>query len=173
MESVVDQDLLLELGHLGMTARIKRLSESLSQGIRELYRAERLDLEPSWHLVLLMLADRGHASVTEVAAALRLSQPAVTKMIKKMAAAGYLEVAEDDGDRRRKVLRLSRRAKAQLPVFERVWEAGRASVEELLEGNEAFLEGLELLERQLRTTGFKDRALERLHRDALEEGDKA
>ena len=48
-------DYLGAMKHLGLTARIKRLNDALNYGIKDLYKSEGLDIEPSWHLVLLLL----------------------------------------------------------------------------------------------------------------------
>ena len=81
----MDADYLKTLGHLGVTARIKRLSDTLFYSIRELYRQLGVDMEPSWHLVFLILKQEGKVTMQELSNQLHLSKPAVTKMIKKMA----------------------------------------------------------------------------------------
>ncbi len=43
----MEQDFLKELEFLGVTARIKRLSDSLFYSIKGLYASENIDLEPS------------------------------------------------------------------------------------------------------------------------------
>lgn len=158
----MDRDLLRELHHLGLTARIKRLSDSLSASIRQLYQAQGVDLEPSWHLVFVLLKERETATMTEIAAALHLSQPAVTKMIKRMASRGYIDVVDDERDGRKKRLQLSHKARRELPRFEQIWDAGRRAIEEMLETNQGFLEALERFEEEVRSKSFRDRALERL-----------
>lgn len=157
----VNDDFLRNLGFLGFTARLKRLSDGLTADIRELYRAQDIDIEPSWHLVFLFLEDRT-ATPTKIAVSLNMSQPAVTKMIKSMVAKGYLDVAEDDADGRKKNVRLSPRARRRMPAFEKIWEAGRAAIEDVLGGDAAFLGDLEALEDEVAREGFTDRAVARL-----------
>jgi DNA-binding MarR family transcriptional regulator len=157
-------DFLEELGHLGVTARIKRLSDALTAGIKELYRAEGVDIEPSWHLVFLFLKDRRSATLTEIADSLRLSQPAMTKMIRRMHDRGYLIVARDRADTRKRNVRLSVRARRRLPRFERIWAAGRASIGEILAEDAAFSEGLAAFESRIREKSFDERAAAHLGR---------
>ncbi len=153
-------DLLRELRYLGITARIKRLSDGLSCSIKELYREKGVNIEPSWHLVFLALKRRETATMTELAAALQLSQPAITKMIRRMIERGYLDAVEDGRDGRKKQLRLSEKAIDELPRLEAIWDAGQKAIEQMLETNQAFFVALDKLERQVRRKSFKTRALE-------------
>lgn len=153
---------LRELEYLGVTARLKRLSDAFSTSIRDLYKAKGLDIEPSWHLVFLMLKSGEQYMLTEIAEAFQMSQPAVTKMIASMMKKGYVTMARDDSDGRKKALRLSSKARRRLPGLETVWAAGRGAIGELLASNKSFLDSLEKLERELERKNFADRALERL-----------
>ncbi len=156
------KDLLRELGHLGVTARLKRLSDSISYSIRKLYEAKGFDIEPSWHLLFLMLEQNGTTTMTEIADAMQYSQAAITKIIKKMVKKGYVELSTDDADQRRKLIQLTPQAKRKLPQFKAVWQAGQAVIAEMLAGNEAFLIGLTHFENQQDQSEFSDRVLLRL-----------
>ena len=157
-------DFLRELEYLGVTARLKRLGEGLSASIRELYRAGGVDLEPSWHLVLLYLQGRT-ATPTEIAASLDLSQPAVTKMVNRMVRKGYLDVEPEGADGRKKNIRLSAKARGRMPDFERIWEAGQAAVRDILGHDTAFLRQLEAFEDRVGRKGFAERALDHLGKE--------
>ena len=47
----MENDFLGELKYLGITARLKRLSDNISTNIKELYKEKDLDIKPSWHLI--------------------------------------------------------------------------------------------------------------------------
>lgn len=158
-------DFARELRYLGVTARLKRLSDAFSASIKELYQANGVDLEPSWHLVLLFLKRHSTATMTEIASSLDISQPAMTKMISRMLRKGYLEVVRDETDSRKKNICLSALAVERLPVFERVWRAGQESIREILRTNPELLSALDLLENEIRRKSFKERAMERLGDD--------
>lgn len=158
----MDDDFLRELEYLGVTARLKRLSDAFSTGIRELYKAAGVDIEPSWHLVLIKLKRQGQGTMSELAEAFHMSQPAVTKMIGRMVQKGYLTVSRCEKDGRTRVLRLSTKAERRLPQFEKIWRAGRASIREMLRSNRDFLQGLDKLEAEVRRRDFKDRAMKHL-----------
>ena len=156
------QDFLKELEFLGVTARIKRLSDALFYSIKELYKIENIDLEPSWHLLLLILKRERKMSMVDLASALHLSKPALTKMANKMAHKGYLNINPDAVDGRRKVVSLSKKALSMLPKFERIWEAGQKAIQEMLTDNPAFMSALAAFEKQHAEAPFSQRALKQL-----------
>lgn len=156
------KDFLKELEYLGVTARLKRLNDNVSASIKELYKAENIDIEPSWHLLLIFLKKRKLSTMSEIAEEFNYSQAAATKMITRMVNKGYIETAVDGNDSRKKNLRLSKKAKKELPKFERVWNAGQNSIKEILKTNKDFLAGLEDFENKLNSKSFSDRALEKL-----------
>lgn len=158
----ITNDFLRELGHLGVTARLKRLSDSISYSIRYLYQEQGLDIEPSWHLIFLLLEEQETSTMTEIATALQYSQAAITKILGKMKAKGYLEFSMDPADQRRKLIRLSAKAQERLPQFKKVWAAGQQSIAEMLEGNRAFLQGLTAFENQQQQLAFANRTLKKL-----------
>ena len=151
-------DYLKDLGYLGVTARIKRLSDALSSGIKDLYLANNVDIEPSWHLLLLYLKEKKQSTLSEVAEAFRFSQPAANKMITRMLKKGYIDITVDDKDNRKKILRLSAKAKKNMPKFEKIWDAGQNSVREMLKSNHDFLSSLDIFELQHESKNFAERA---------------
>ncbi|MBX2872180.1 MAG: MarR family transcriptional regulator [Saprospiraceae bacterium] len=158
----MQQDFLRDIGYLGVTARLKRLSDSISYNIKTLYREQGLDIEPSWHLIFLWLEQEGTSTMSEIAAAMHYSQPAVTKMLNKIEARGYLTIHTDPDDQRRRLIQLSRKAKAQLPQFKQVWQAGQEVIEEMLCQNQSFIPGLAAFEDQQEKQAFTARVLGRL-----------
>lgn len=158
----MSDDFLKELEYLGVTARLKRLSDAFSTGIRELYKAAGVDIEPSWHLVFIKLKRQGQCTMTELAGDFHMSQPAVTRVIGRMVRKGYVTVSRGEQDGRTKVLRLSAKAERRLPQFERIWQAGKASIRDMLRANKNFLGCLDKLEAEVRRRDFRERAMRHL-----------
>ncbi len=158
----MSNDFLRDIGHLGVTARLKRLSDSISYSIRVLYQEKGLDIEPSWHLIFLWLEEQEISTMTEIAIAMQYSQAAITKILNKMKVKGYIEFTLDPEDQRRKLIRLSAKTKERLPQFKKVWEAGQRSIAEMLESNTAFLQGLTAFEEEQQAEAFANRVLKKL-----------
>jgi len=160
----MENDFLKDLKFLGMAARLKRLSDTLSASIKDLYKERGIDIEPSWHLIFLYLKKKETSTMSEIAEALHYSQPAVTKMINRMKKKGYLDVIRDENDTRKKNLRLSKNAKKRLPEFEIIWAAGQKSIQEILQSNTDFFNYLEHFESEIEKESFKNRALRNTNR---------
>jgi DNA-binding MarR family transcriptional regulator/GNAT superfamily N-acetyltransferase len=126
-------DYLSSLGALGFTYRLRRLADRMQESGRRLYGALDLPLEPNWHALILFLDQHGTVSVTEAAAALRVSHPAIIEMARRMEAAGLVVAAKDPGDGRRRVLRLSPEGLSRLPEFQRLWGTISDEIDELID----------------------------------------
>lgn len=156
------KDYLFEIKNQGITARLKRLSDSLFYSIRELYQESELGIEPNWHLIFLMLKEKETCTISEIAGAMQLSQPAIFKMINKMKNLGFIQVSTDEKDNRKKLLCLSEKALRDFPKFERMWLAGKQAMTEMLEQNPHLLDALLIFEQQIHEKSFKDRMIEKL-----------
>ncbi len=156
------EDYLKELGNLGLIARLKRLSDSMLYSIRDVYKMKGFEIEPNWHLVFLSLKKHNTRTMTELSDAFGLSQPALVKIINKMKKKGYLDFIKDVNDSRKTQLRLSQKAKNELPQFEKVWSAGQTSISIMINEDKEFLDKLEDLELQLKQESFKERILKQL-----------
>ena len=114
-------DHLADLGSLGFTYRTRRLADRIADAGRRFYEAVDVPLEPNWHALLLYLDAHGPVPVTEAAAALRVSHPAIIEMGKRMEAKGLVTTASDPADGRRRVLALSAEGRERMPEFRRLW----------------------------------------------------
>jgi len=153
-------DFLLDIEYQGITARLKRLSDSMFYSIRELYAEKKLEIEPNWHLIFMLLKENKVSTITEISKVMKLSQPATIKMVEKMKQKGFIDIVTDNRDRRRKLLQLSEKALKELPEFEKVWLAGKKAMIEMLAENQEFLSSLKKFEEQNKQMSFKKRMLE-------------
>lgn len=158
----MENDFLKELEYVGLIARFKRLSDSMLQSVRDLYDLKELDIEPNWHLVFLILKKHEQRTMTEMAEAFQMSLPGVHKMVRKMRKKGYLEITKDEHDSRKRQIQLSEKARDKLPMFEKIWAAGRDSLKEIIEETD-IREKLKTVEQRLEHTNFKDRVLRNLN----------
>ena len=158
-------DFLNELKYLGITARIKRLNDALTYSIKRLYESQDMDIEPSWHLILLLLKKNKQLSSIELSKRIQISQPAITKVIKKMIAKGYVKQTMSSVDNRIKIIELTVKSHQNFPKWEKVWDAGQNAIAEMLADNAIFFNALSAFEAQQMQLSFKERAQRLLERE--------
>jgi len=156
-----NKDFVKELGYLGLTMRLKRISDAMMHEGRRLYNDLDVDIEPNWYVIFKLLKSRGAMTVTEIADSILMAHPSVITITNKMMNSGYLISEKDENDSRKRVLDLSDRAIKMLPEYEKIWEAGENGIEKAMEGHNA-LAFITALEDQFFTKGFKERTLEQL-----------
>lgn len=134
---------------LGFTARIRRINELMVDLSRSIYKEMEIDLEPNWHLVLLLLEEKQHLPVCDVARYLGFTHPAIIKLLKKMEARGYVCKEKDSVDNRKQLVRLTQKAKERMPEFKQIWTIIVDTLSEYI--SEEFMLDLAKLENKMRT----------------------
>ena len=114
-------DHLATLGALGFTYRARRLADRIIEAGRRFYDQAGLPLEPNWHALLLYLDEHGTVAVTEAAAALRVSHPAVIETARRTEANGLITTSSDPADGRRRMLALSDEGRRWMPEGKATW----------------------------------------------------
>lgn len=160
-----NQDFVSDLGYLSLAVRLKRLSDQMMHGARQLYKQHGLDIEPNWYLIFKLLQEKDCLSITQIGEELRFSHPSVISIVKKMKDKGFLSCTTDTSDSRRQLVRLSKKAMDQLPRFEAFWQAGERSIMTLFSEDDNFLERLCQLEQQYQQTDFMTRTLNELNNE--------
>ncbi len=155
-------DFLRDLGLLALGSRLRRLSDRLIASGSEIYRSQRLDLDPGWFPLFRLLADRGPQQVGEAARTLGLTQPAVSQTARAMEVRGLLQVRRDPTDARRRILDLSRSARGMVPSLRELWLDIEAAITEVVESTGVdLLATLDGIETSLQKADLAERTLRR------------
>lgn len=157
-----NRDFVSELGCLGFTMRLKRISDALIHDGRRMYREMGLDIEPNWYVIFRLLKREGRLTVTEIADRILWAHPSVIAITNKMIKAGYLHSIRHETDNRKRELDLTKKAEEMLPQFERIWDAGERGVIQALKGTDA-MEIIATLEERFFSKGFRERTIEQLN----------
>ncbi|WP_350287344.1 MarR family transcriptional regulator [uncultured Croceitalea sp.] len=155
-------DLIRQLNHASLDARLKRISDKMSHSVRAMYKKMALDVEPNWYLVLTIVNKAPDVSVMEIAHQLRFTHQSVINITNKMVAKGYLKNMKDTHDKRKTVFQLTEKATQKLPLFTQIWDCGTAAIFESLNGDVSIIQHLNTLETNLEELSFGDRILEKL-----------
>lgn len=154
-------DFAKELGCLGFTMRLKRLSDALIHDGRKLYKHLGIDIEPNWYIIFRLIKKEGEMSVTEIADAIQMAHTSVISITNKMIKSDYLYSTPCKKDSRRRVLNLTKKSLDKLPALEQIWDAGERGIISALSETDA-MNILLVLEERFKEKGFKDRTLEKL-----------
>lgn len=162
------RDFVIDKGTSAFGTRLRRLSERLDRDVRELYRLNGIDFEPSWYPVVIALAEIGPMSVGDLAARMRITHAAVSQIRAKLLKAGLVRVRADVEDQRRQMLQLTEKGRALVNRLRPLWAAIAQSTERLcrdhapeilaqLTAIDVALDQRSLLERVTETTDRKSR----------------
>lgn len=122
-------DILREGRHLFLGSRLKRLAEQMQADVILVAQRAGLPIQPGQYPLLAALDERGPQTIGELALAMRMSQPAVTKNAGRLAEAGLVEISRSDSDRRQKRVSLSADGERAMAVSKReVWPLIEAAV---------------------------------------------
>jgi len=116
-------DYIRSLGPLVLDHRFRRIKDALLQAADALYRQHGHECRPRWTSTIQLLEREGSLPVTEIAARLRLTHPAVIGITDEMLTAGFIRESRDEDDARRRLVTLTRKARRALPELHRLWAA--------------------------------------------------
>src|ERR1041384_7904245 len=106
---------------LALASRFKALSESLYATANAAYREAGIEIDAHWFPVLRYLHVRGPATVTEIAAEIGQTHPAVSQLAAKLRKTGLITRRTDKADARRGLLELTSDAERKLDKLGPVW----------------------------------------------------
>lgn len=162
-------DVIRDLGHLTLGTRLKRLGERLQTQTQVLLEGAGIGL-PASHFPILASLDRlGQLNVGEIAEAVGMSQPGVTRMLDKLQSDGLVKSTAAPGDRRVRTITLTAAGEKLVASSKRtVWPLIESAVASACDGPaEALLPALAALEDSLLDASLSARA------DRLRSGRKA
>lgn len=150
-----------QFGGLSLGSRLKRLSDFLFAEVEAIYKELSVPFSPTYFPVLRLLQKEGGKSVVELAEALRLSHPAVSKQIARMEKERYVERTLDVQDQRRSVVRLSEYGEQVLNEAEPCLQQIKREVDRLSSQCDGdFLSSFEQFERIAFARGVKQAVVE-------------
>ncbi len=156
------EDIVAELGHLFLGTRLKRLAERMQADVLKVAAAAGLPIQPSQYPVLAVIDRHGALTVGEIAEALGISQPGVTRNVARLIDLGLIEIRRDGRDQRQKSLSLTEAGRAAMDTSRRVvWPRIDMAVAAMCEDiSGPFLTQVSAIERALDERPLDRRAME-------------
>jgi DNA-binding MarR family transcriptional regulator/ribosomal protein S18 acetylase RimI-like enzyme len=127
-------DIVTERGLLFLGSRLKRLAERMQADVAQVPERAALPIQPGHYPLLATLDRYGPLTVGELAEAMQISQPAVTRTLSRLVAIGLVEARREQRDQRHKTISLSAAGRtAILRSKLLVWPRVEAAVSDMLE----------------------------------------
>lgn len=161
--NLADMAGLPDYGGLLLGSRLRRATEDLFAGVDAVYRAHGVELSSRAFPVLFLLRDIGPVGITELAAHLGQSHPAVSQLSRTLLEHGVVTARADPADERRRLLALTARGTAMMEKLAPIWRALVGAVADL--GSDAGIDlvaAVGALEAALARRAFADRITDRL-----------
>jgi len=156
-------DLFVELGHLALASRLKRLGELLQSQVSEVYAEEAMSFRARWFPVLIALSRTSPLSIVQLAAILGLTHTAIAQIAQEMEGQGLLGSQQDPRDGRRRLLSLTAEGEATIVRLQPLWEEVRAATAELVaESGHDLLAAIAAVEERLSVRSMDDRLRARI-----------
>jgi DNA-binding MarR family transcriptional regulator/GNAT superfamily N-acetyltransferase len=114
-------DALKGLGALGLGSRLKRLSEHMMKETQLVYDYFNIDFDPYLFPVIKIINHYEGITNSEIREKLKLTQPAITQAINKLIKKELVVVINDNIDKRKKIIRISKKGKATIKTMEPLW----------------------------------------------------
>ena len=154
------QDVVKELGYLTLGTRLKRLGERLQAQTQVLLAEAGIEVPASHFPILAALDQLGRMRVGEIAEAVGMSQPGVTRMLDKLQADGLVKSMPAPGDGRARTITLAAAGEKLVAASKRtVWPLIESAVADACEGQaESLLPALAALEKSLLEASLDSRA---------------
>jgi len=152
---------LHDYGSLLLGSRLRKVSEALYAGVDEVYRGAGVDLPSRCFPILFLLRDHGRLGISELAAKLGQTHPAVSQMSRKLLRHRMVRESPDPKDDRRRLLSLSPHGRSIMARLEPVWKAIIAAAADL-ESDHPLSQHLTAVDRALEARGFAVRIRARL-----------
>lgn len=144
-------DILRSLGHLALGSRLKRLGEQLQADTQLVLDELDADLPSGQHPFLATLDRLGPLTIGELAKALGVSQPGVTRTVGRLIERGLVEAKAGVGDQRQKIVSLTGAGRGLVEAAQReVWPRVNEAAAELCAGLDGpLLDQLAIIEDRL------------------------
>jgi len=160
-------DVVTNFGFLTLGSRLKRIGEALQADTQKIVDSYALRIQPSFYPLLAVIDRDGPLTIGELATAVGISQPGVTRTVGILQKQALLEVTQSSNDQRRRVVALTGEGQKLVDFSKRrIWPRIERAVRDLcadLSG--PLLDQLAHMEDGLAATSLIDRASDAPQRD--------
>ena len=127
-------DVISEKQHLFLGSRLKRLAEQMQSDLLLVAQQAGLPIKAGQYPLLATLDEHGPMTIGEIASAMRMSQPAITKNARRLVEAGLVAISRSGTDKRQSTVTLTSVGWQALDRSKRkVWPIVEAAVKDVID----------------------------------------
>jgi DNA-binding MarR family transcriptional regulator len=154
-------DIVRKKGYLTLGSRLKRMGERLQADVQQLLNQRDIPIQSSQYPLLVTLEEHGPLAVGDLAVALGVSQPGITRSVGQLARQNLVTIQRGKEDQRTKTVALTKKGKTIVTDGRsHIWPHIEASLGEILSGHSGTLiEQLDILEDALDKYSMPERIL--------------
>jgi DNA-binding MarR family transcriptional regulator/predicted N-acetyltransferase YhbS len=135
---------------MALGSRLKRLTIRMNKDVSRVYHDLGIEFEARWFPVAYLLERQAPLSITEIASALNYTHTAIKNFANEMTRKQLVETVRDKTDRRKRILRLTRKGRQVVDQLVPVWREIHTVARDLVDASEPdLLEAIGGVERQL------------------------
>lgn len=128
-------DIIAAHGGLFLGSRLKRLAERLQADVSMIIAETALPIQPSQFPLLAALDRDGPMTIGQLVTTMGISQPAITRMLPRLAAHNLVSIARQGRDQRQKTVALTPTGEAAMALAKSdIWPRVEAAVADLCNG---------------------------------------
>jgi DNA-binding MarR family transcriptional regulator/N-acetylglutamate synthase-like GNAT family acetyltransferase len=163
-------DALQGFGELGLGSRLKRVSEYMMKETQHVYDYYQIDFDPYLFPVFKIITNKKGVTNKDIQHALKFSQPAITQTINKLNKKGLIDFEDDEIDKRKKIISVSKKGKTLLKQLSPIWKSIDLVIKEYtLQSSCSLIEHLNKLETKLNTDNFSKTVIEKINEAPITE----
>jgi DNA-binding MarR family transcriptional regulator len=153
-------DIITTNPHLFLGSRLKRLAEQMQADASAFTQRAGVSVPAGMFAILATLEELGPQTVSGLANALGISQPAMTKNVAKLTDVGLVRVKKGENDKRQSVVSLTDAGMDSIAEGrQRIWPLVDAAVHDITNDlSGPFIEQLDQIERRMAARSLSDRA---------------
>ena len=153
----MSRNIIEELGSLALATRLKNLSDRLAKDVAQIYKESSFEFEPRWFTLIYALKEGEELAVTELAAMLNQTHPAVNQVANVLVDKGLVSERKDKEDQRKRLLQLTAKGLKLIDQMNPLWQQIKKANDKLNKESGDLLTTLEKVESSLNRQSMYDR----------------
>jgi len=153
----LERNVIEELGSLALATRLKNLSDRLAKDVALVYKESSFEFEPRWFILIYALKKGDELGVTELAAMLQQTHPAVNQVANVLVEKGLVSERKGKEDQRKRLLQLTAKGLKLVEQMTPLWNKIKKANDQLLAESSDLLSNLEKVEHALSENSMYDR----------------